>query len=90
VVVIIESGRFRPSNLKLDLDEVQIVQWRHEDTPEREYVLEGRNGEFISPTLTPGDVFEFDFSALEEGIYRYFSFLGNTRVPGSVDTRPAQ
>jgi hypothetical protein len=31
-----------------------------------------------------------DFSELEPNIYRYFSFLGNNRVPGSIDTRPEQ
>ena len=90
VVVIIEGGRLRQSNLKVDLDEFQIVEWRHEDVPEREYTLEARNGEFTSPLLTPGDTFQFDFSTLEPGIYRYFSFLGNNRIPGSVDTRPEQ
>lgn len=90
VLVSITNGSFRPSNLKMDLDEVWIVEWRHEDVAEREYVLQARNGEFESATLTPGDIFQFDFSTLEPGIYRYFSFLGNTRVPGSVDTRPEQ
>ena len=90
-VVIIEGGRFRPSNLKLDLDEFQIVEWRHEDSAEREYVIEAREGEFEpSPTLAPGDTFQVDFSELEPGIYRYYSFLGNNRIPGSVDTRPQQ
>jgi hypothetical protein len=90
-VVIIEGGRFRPSNLKLDLDEFQVVEWRHEDSAEREYVIEAREGEFEpSPTLVPGDTFRVDFSELEPGIYRYYSFLGNNRIPGSVDTRPAQ
>jgi hypothetical protein len=90
VIVVIEGGRFRPSNLKVDLDEFQIVEWRHEDVPEREYTLEARNGEFTSPVLAPGDTFQVDFSEFEPGIYRYFSFLGNNRIPGSVDTRPAQ
>jgi hypothetical protein len=90
VVVIIESGRFRPSNLKLDLDEEWIVEWRHEDSAEREYVLQGRRGEFESPPLNTGDTFQFDFRELEPDIYRYYSFLGNTRVPGSIDSRPAQ
>ncbi len=31
--------------------------------------------------------FEFDFSALEPEIYRYYTFIGNQRVPGMVDTR---
>lgn len=89
-VIIIEGGRFRPSNLKMDLDETWIVEWRHQDVAEREYTLEARNGEFTSPVLGPGDVFEVDFSQFEPGIYRYFSFLGNNRIPGSVDTRPDQ
>ncbi|MCP4305277.1 MAG: hypothetical protein GY926_21410 [bacterium] len=89
-VVIIEGGRFRPSNLKLDLNDEWIVEWRHEDIAEREYTLEARNGEFESEVLTPGSIFQVDFSELEPGIYRYFSFLGNNRIPGSVDTRPEQ
>jgi hypothetical protein len=90
MVVIIEGGRFRPSNLKLDLDEAWIVEWRHEDVAEREYLIEARKGEFESPPLNTGDTFQVDFSELEPDIYRYFSFLGNNRVPGSIDTRPEQ
>lgn len=90
VVVIIEGGRFRPSNLQLDLDESWIVEWRHEDVAEREYLLQARRGEFESPPLNTGDTFQVDFREFEPGIYRYYSFLGNTRVPGSVDTRPEQ
>jgi hypothetical protein len=90
VVVIIESGRFRPSNLKLDLDEAWTVEWRHEDVAEREYIIQSRGGEFESPPLNTGDTFQVDFRELEPDIYRYFSFLGNTRVPGSIDSRPEQ
>ncbi|NND02894.1 MAG: hypothetical protein HKN91_08905 [Acidimicrobiia bacterium] len=90
IVVIINNGAFRPSNLDVDLDETPIVRWLHDDTADREYVVEARNGEFMSPPLNNGDSFEFDFSTLEPGIYRYFSFLGLTRVPGTVDTRPEQ
>ncbi len=90
VVVTITNGSFRPSNLKLDLNEQWIVEWQHEDTDDREYVLEGRNGEFISPTLVNGDVYQWDLSELEPGIYRYFTWLGQQRVPGSIDTRPDQ
>lgn len=90
VVVLIEGGRFRPSNLKVDLDEFQVVEWRHEDSAEREYVLEERNDVFTSGPLNTGDVFSVDFSELEPGIYRYYSFLGNNRIPGSIDTRPDQ
>ena len=43
-----------------------------------------------SPLLTPGDTFQVDFSGLETAIYRYYSFLGNNRIPGSIDTRPQQ
>ena len=90
-IVLIEGGRFRPSNLKLDLDEAWIVEWRHEDEAEREYVIEARDGEWEdSPTLSPGDTFQVDFRELEPGIYRYYSFLGNNRIPGSVDSRPQQ
>ena len=90
VVVLIEGGRFRPSNLKVDLNTEWIVQWQHGDSAEREYVIQERNGEFESETLTPGDTFEVDFRDFEPGIYRYFSFLGNNRIPGSIDTRPSQ
>ena len=89
-VVRIEGGRFRPSNLQLNLDEAWIVEWRHEDDAEREYVLEARDEVFLSPPLNTGDTFQVDFSELEPDIYRYFSFLGNNRVPGSIDTRPEQ
>ena len=90
-IVIIESGRFRPSNLKLDLNENWIVEWRHEDSAEREYVITARDGEWEdSPLLTPGDTFQVDFRELEPDIYRYFSFIGNSRIPGSIDTRPEQ
>lgn len=89
-VVLIEGGRFRPSNLKLDLTESWIVEWRHDDVAEREYLLQARNEEFTSPPLNTGDTFQFDFSELEPGIYRYYSFLGNNRIPGSIDTRPDQ
>ena len=89
-IVIIEGGRFRPSNLSLDLEESWIVEWRHEDVAEREYTIEARNGEFTSELMTPGDTFQVDFTELEPGIYRYFSFLGNNRIPGSIDTRPEQ
>ena len=90
IIVSINNGAFRPSNLDVNVEETPIVRWVHEDTAEREYVIEARNGEFISPPLNTGDEFEFDFSTLEPAIYRYFSFLGLTRVPGTVDTRPEQ
>ena len=90
IVVRINNGAFRPSNLDVDLTKEWIVEWRHEDVEDREYVLEARNGEFESPPLNTGDVFQVDFSDMEPDIYRYFAFLGNTRIPGTVDTRPEQ
>lgn len=89
-IVTISNGSFRPSNLDIDLTKTPIVRWVHEDVAEREYVIVARNGEFESPTLTPGDIFEVDFSAFEPDIYRYNATLGNSRVPGTVDTRPEQ
>lgn len=90
VFVRISNGAFRPSNLEIDPAETPIVRWVHEDSPEREYVLEERGGLFTSEALTPGDTFEFDFSTLEPGIYRYFANIGLNRIPGTVDTRPDQ
>ena len=89
-LVQISNGAFRPSNVRLDLDEQWIVMWRHDDLAEREYVIETRDGSFSSELLTPGDTFEVDFSEFEPGIYRYYAAIGNTRIPGSIDTRPAQ
>jgi hypothetical protein len=86
VIVTIKNGKFSPALLKLDLEKEWIVRWVNEDPP-REYVLEARDL-FTSPTLAPGDVFEFDFSTVEPAIHRYYTFIGNQRVPGSVDTRP--
>ena len=90
VFITISNGSFQPSNLQLDLTKEWIVQWRHEDTAEREYVLTARNGEFESGPLNTGDIFEFDFSSVDPGIYRYFAILGLTRVVGFIDTRPKQ
>jgi len=88
VVVRIDNGSFRPSNLQMDLNEVWIVEWVNED--DQTYVIQGRKGEFESPPLEKGDRFQFDFSTLEPGIYRYFAEVGAQRIPGSVDTRPDQ
>lgn len=94
VVVSIVDGAFRPSNVKIDVAVAPIVEWRHEDSPDREYIIEARarGGEvpFISETLTPGDTFQVDFSLLAPDIYRYGAILGLTRVPGTIDTRPEQ
>jgi hypothetical protein len=94
VIVSIVDGAFRPSNVKIDVTATPIVEWRHQDSPDREYVIEARarGGEvpFLSETLRPGDTFQVDFSQLELDIYRYGATLGLTRVPGTIDTRPEQ
>lgn len=86
-VVLIDNGVFRPANLKIDLDEIWIVQWINEDP--REYVLVDSDGNFET-TLAEGDVFEFDYSTLEPGIHRYKALIGMQRIPGAVDSRPKQ
>ncbi|MFV1969408.1 MAG: hypothetical protein ACC683_00235 [Acidimicrobiia bacterium] len=94
VVVRIDNGVLRPSNLELDLDEFQIVKWINED--DREFVIEASDGSFVSPPLSQGDVFEFNFSTLPTALHRYKAILdtdslfGGVRIPGLVDTRPAQ
>ncbi|MGI9667907.1 MAG: hypothetical protein ACR2N2_12570 [Acidimicrobiia bacterium] len=88
VVVRLSNGVFRPANLAIDIEEVQIVQWINEDP--REYVIVGSGGIFESPPLNQGDTFEFDFSTLDPAIHRYNALIGFQRIPGSVDTRPEQ
>ncbi len=87
-VVAIRNAAFRPANLQLDLDEFWIVEWRNED--DREYVVEARRGEFMSPTLTKGDTFQVDLREFEPSLIRFFTFAGNQRIPGIIDTRPEQ
>lgn len=94
VIVSIVNGAFRPSNVKLDVEVTPIVEWRHEDSEDREYIIEARSrGDvvpFVSETLRQGDTFQFDFSQLEPDIYRYGAAIGMTRIPGTIDTRPDQ
>ncbi len=92
-VVRIRNASFRPSNLTIDIDELQIVRWINED--DREYTITSRarvDGErvFQSPVLGPGDEWEFDFTTVEPDVHRYFMELGAQTIPGLVDTRPAQ
>lgn len=87
-IVRLSNGVFRPANLAINIDEVQVVQWINEDP--REYVIVGSGGTFESPPLNQGDTFEFDFSTLEPAIHRYNALIGFQRIPGSVDTRPEQ
>ncbi|MBN2112699.1 MAG: hypothetical protein JW785_01070 [Acidimicrobiia bacterium] len=86
VIVTIKNGKFSPALLEIELEKEWIVRWVNEDPP-REYLLTSR-GVFESETILPGESWEFDFSGLEPDIYRYYTFIGNQRVPGMVDTRP--
>lgn len=86
-LVLLDNGSFRPSNVLLDLDEVWIVKWTNND--DREYLMADKEGHF-EVVLGPGDEFEFDYSTLEPGIYRVFATVGFNRIPGTIDTRPAQ
>jgi hypothetical protein len=93
-VVSISGGAFSPSNVKIDVAVTPVVEWRHVDDAEREYIIEARprDGEvpFVSETLKPGDVFRVDFGALPLDIYRYGATIGLTRIPGTIDSRPEQ
>jgi len=94
VVVLLENGVLRPSNLEIDLEEIQIVHWINRD--DNVFVIEDSGGAFASEPLGQGDEFEFDYSTLPPGLYRYRAVLetdslfGGVRVPGVVDSRPAQ
>ena len=88
VKVRLNNGVFRPANLRIDLEEVQVVEWIIED--DREYVIVSSTGLFESGPLGLGDTFEFDFSTVEPAIHRYNALIGFQRIPGSVDSRPEQ
>jgi hypothetical protein len=86
-VVRISNGSFRPSNVKLALEETWIVKWVNEDP--REYFLADKTGLFEAP-LPPGAEFQFDYSTVEPGIYRVSATVGAQRIPGTIDSRPDQ
>lgn len=88
VTVRLDNGVFRPANLRIDLAEVQIVEWIVED--DREYIIRSSTGLFESDLLGEGDTFQFDFSTVEPAIHRYNALIGFQRIPGSVDSRPEQ
>ncbi len=98
-VIVIENGKFTPSNLEFQLDEFWIIRFENQDPP-REYVIQERRENFVSPTIVPGDGWEFDLRTLDdpetadeneaEALWRYYTFIGNQRVPGIIDTRPAR
>jgi len=105
VIVSISNGRFSPSNLEMNLSELWVVEWQHNDAPvtmadgtvkERDYQIlsrdrnEDRSFLFESPVMAFGDSFQFDFSGLPEDLYRYNTFVGLQRIPGLIDTRAAR
>ena len=89
-IVEISNGRFAPSNVELNLDATPIVRWENNDPPREYQIISNPIGTFESPVITPGEFWEFDFSTLEQGLYRYNTFLGQQRIPGLIDTRPAR
>jgi hypothetical protein len=94
VVVFIDNGTLRPSNLEINIDAIQTVQWINRD--DREFILEDAESNFVSDPLGKGDMFEFDFSTVPQGLYRYKAILvtdsifGGVRIPGLVDSRAEQ
>lgn len=94
IVVFIDNGVLRPSNLEIDTDTIQIVKWVNRD--DREFILEEASGLFESGPLGLGDEFEYDFSTQPKGLYRYKAILvtdslfGGVRIPGLVDSRATQ
>jgi len=105
VIVSISNGKFSPSNLEMNLSEMWIVEWQHNDAPvtmadgtveEREYQILSRDRNedssflFESPVMEFGDSYRVDFSELPEDLYRYNTFVGLQRIPGLVDTRAAR
>lgn len=93
-IVHIDNGVLRPSNLEIDIAVIQIVEWVNTD--DRVFVIEATDGSFASPPLGTGDSFRFDYSTLPTALHRYKAVLetdslfGGVRIPGLVDTRPAQ
>jgi len=89
-VIIIQNGAFRPSIVEIDPAVNPVIEWRHQDQDRFEYVIRSDSGVFESEPLGAGDTFQFDFSTVPPGIYRYTAELGLNRIPGSIDTRPEQ
>ena len=87
-LVRITNASFQPAVLELDTNVVPIVRWENLD--DVEYVILARGREFESPAVPPGGTWDFDFSTLEPGVYRYLITRGAQTIPGLVDTRPAQ
>lgn len=95
VIVYIENGVLRPSNLEIDLEVIQTVKWINLD--DRPFIIKGsKEAPFESAVLNQGDEFSFDYSTVGPGLYRYKaeldsnSLIGGVRIPGIVDSRPSQ
>jgi plastocyanin len=88
VLIKIFNAAFQPAVLELDPNTFPVVRW--ENTDDVEYTIFARGDEFESPVITPGATWDFDFSTLEPGVYRYFIIRGAQTIPGLIDTRPAQ
>lgn len=88
VLIKIFNAAFQPAVLELDPGAFPVIRW--ENTDDVEYTIFARGGEFESPVLGPGATWDFDFSTLEPNVYRYFIIRGAQRIPGLIDTRPAQ
>ena len=89
-IIRIQNGSFQPSNLKVNLDDIQIIRWVHEDQEGRIYTFTSSDTFWEPIELDRGDEFEFDFSSVDPGLYRYSAQLGNAFLPGIIDTRPDQ
>ncbi len=85
-IVTISNGSFQPSNVSLDLNEITLVRFVHDDA-DRVYTLSSADDLFEEFEFGSGDEFEFDFAGLEEKIYRFGAQSGFNRLPLSIDTR---
>jgi hypothetical protein len=60
------------------------------------FVIEATDGAFASPPLDMGDSFPFDYSTVPTALHRSKAILdtdslfGGVRIPGLVNTHPAQ
>jgi plastocyanin len=88
VLIKIFNAAFQPAVIDLDPSRFPVVRW--ENTDDVEYTIFARGDEFESPVIQPGMTWDFDFSTLEPGVYRYFTVRGAQSIPGLIDTRPAQ
>jgi len=88
VLIKISNAAFQPAILELDTTTMPMIRWENLDNVE--YTIFARGKEFESPVVPPGGTWDFDFSTIEPGVYRYFIVRGAQTIPGLIDTRPAQ